>query len=219
MRYGRSLPAHHGKVMLLYVDSQFASPYAMSAFVALKEKGLSFDVQALDLGAGATQAPSFEGVSLTRRVPTLVDGDFALSESSAIAEYLDEVFPGPLLFPRHPRFRARARQVQAWLRSDLGPLRQERTTEVVFYGPVSRPLSPAAFDASQKLIAVATKLLSHGGDHLFDQWSIADVDLALMLNRLILNGDEMPPRLARYAKAQWARPAVQLWVRQPRPAL
>jgi glutathione S-transferase len=219
MRYGRSLPAHHGKVMLLYVDSQFASPYAMSAFVALKEKGLSFDVQTLDLGAGATQAPSFEGVSLTRRVPTLVDGDFALSESSAIAEYLDEVFPGPLLFPRHPRFRARARQVQAWLRSDLGPLRQERTTEVVFYGPVSRPLSPAAFDASQKLIAVATKLLSHGGDHLFDQWSIADVDLALMLNRLILNGDEMPPRLARYAKAQWARPAVQLWVRQPRPAL
>jgi glutathione S-transferase len=205
--------------MLLYVDSQFASPYAMSAFVALKEKGLSFDVEALDLGAGANQAPSFAGVSLTRRVPTLVDGDFALSESSAIAEYLDEVFPGPLLYPRHPRSRARARQVQAWLRSDLGPLRQERTTEVVFYGPVSRPLSPAAFDASQKLTAVATKLLSHGGDHLFDQWSIADVDLALMLNRLILNGDEMSPRLARYAKAQWARPSVQLWVRQPRPAL
>jgi glutathione S-transferase len=219
MRYGRSLPATTEQAMLLYVDSQFASPYAMSAFVALKEKGLSFDVETLDLGNGATQAPSYAGVSLTRRVPTLVDGDFALSESSAIAEYLDEVFPGPLLFPRHPRSRARARQVQAWLRSDLGALRQERSTEVVFYGPVSRPLSPAAFDASQKLIAVATKLLSHGGDHLFDQWSIADVDLALMLNRLLLNGDEMPPRLARYAKAQWARPSVQLWVQQPRPAL
>lgn len=219
MQYGRNLPATTEQAMLLYVDSQFASPYAMSAFVALKEKGLSFDVEALDLAAGANQTPSFAGVSMTRRVPTLVDGDFALSESSAIAEYLDEVFPGPLLFPRHPRSRARARQVQAWLRSDLAPLRQERSTEVVFYGPVSRPLSQAGFDASQKLIAVATKLLSHGGDHLFDQWSIADVDLALMLNRLILNGDDMPPRLVRYAKAQWARPSVQLWVRQPRPAL
>jgi glutathione S-transferase len=219
MRYGRSLPAHHGKVMLLYVDSQFASPYAMSAFVALKEKGLSFDVQALDLGAGATQAPSFEGVSLTRRVPTLVDGDFALSESSAIAEYLDEVFPGPLLFPRHPRFRARARQVQAWLRSDLAALRQERTTEVVFYGAKAAALSPAAADAAAKLLQVAGALLDAGRTTIAASWSIADVDLALMLNRLVLHGDEVPPHLREYASAQWDRPAVQEWVAKPRPPL
>ena len=31
---------------------------------------------------------------------------------------------------------------------------------------------------------------------------IADVDLALMLNRLVLNGDEVPTRLATYAQRQ-----------------
>ena len=33
----------------LYLDAQFASPYAMSAFVALSEKGLSFEVTTVDL--------------------------------------------------------------------------------------------------------------------------------------------------------------------------
>jgi glutathione S-transferase len=50
-------------------------------------------------------------------VPLLVDGGFSLSESSAITEYLDEVYPGAPLYPRDPQARARARQVQAWLRS------------------------------------------------------------------------------------------------------
>ena len=39
--------------MLLYVDSQFLSPYAMSVYVALREKALLFRVQPLDLAAGA----------------------------------------------------------------------------------------------------------------------------------------------------------------------
>ena len=36
--------------MLLYVDSQFPSPCAMSVFVALREKALLFRVQPLDHG-------------------------------------------------------------------------------------------------------------------------------------------------------------------------
>jgi glutathione S-transferase len=62
-------------------------------------------------------------------------------------------------------------------------------------------------------------LLSHGGDNLFDDWSIADVDLTLMLNRPIVNGDEVPLHLVRYARAQWQRPSVQHWVRGDRPSL
>jgi glutathione S-transferase len=66
--------------MLLYADSQFTSPYAMSAFVALTEKQLPFEIRMLDLARGENNAPDFARTSVTQRVPTLIDGDFALSE-------------------------------------------------------------------------------------------------------------------------------------------
>ena len=66
--------------------------------------------------------------------------------------------------------------------------------------------------SSRKLCAAASELLRRGGDNLFDDWSIADVDLTLMLNRLIMNGDQVPLDLVRYARAQWERPSVQRWV-------
>jgi glutathione S-transferase len=205
--------------MLLYTDSQFTSPYAMSVFVALIEKQLSFEIRTLDLAAGANCEPEYARTSLTQRVPTLIDGEFALSESSAIAEYLNDAYPDPPIFPAELQKRARARQVQAWLRSDFLPIRQERPTPTVFYRPVPVPLSSAAQISSKKLCAAASELLSHGGEHLFGEWSIADVDLALMLNRLVLNGDAVPKNLVRYTKAQWERPSVQQWVRRERPSL
>lgn len=205
--------------MLLYVDSQFASPYAMSAFVALRTKGLAFEVATLDLASSQNTASNFADTSLTSRVPTLVTDGFALSESSAIAEYLEELHPTPELYPDNVQARARARQVQAWLRSDLLALRQDRSTEVVFYRPTDTPLTPGGNVAAQKLLRVATSLLSHGGTNLFSEWSIADVDLALMLNRLILNGDIVPVQLVNYARHQWELPAIQEWVQFQRPPL
>jgi glutathione S-transferase len=205
--------------MLLYVDAQFASPYAMSVFVGLKEKGIPFDMQTLDLGAGANRTAEYAATSLTQRLPTLVDGDFHLSESSAITEYLDDVYPGIALYPAEPRAKARARQIQAWLRSDLLPIRQERSTEVVFYGPTDAPLSSAAEQAAHKLYKAAETLLAPDRPNLFETWCIADVDLALMLNRLVLNGDAVPARLADYARRQWERASVQAWVNLARPPL
>jgi glutathione S-transferase len=191
----------------------------MSAFVALHEKGLPFEITTVDLAANENHTEGFAGLSLTRRVPTLLHGDFALSESSAITEYLDETFPGTALYPADPQSKARARQVQAWLRSDLMPIRQERPTEVVFYGSKQAPLSTAAQESAKKLFSAAESLLSAGAENLCGQWSIADVDLALMLNRLALHGDPVPDRLAAYATRQWLRPTVQLWVHQRRPPL
>jgi glutathione S-transferase len=209
------------KDFLLYVDTQYASPYAMSAFVSLHEKGLPFRIDAIDLEAGAHLQPPFARTSATRRVPTLVHGEFRLTESSAISEYLEDVFPdsGVRLYPADPQQRARARQVQAWLRSDLLPIRAERSTEVVFYGAAKAPLSAEAQAAVEKLYAAADMLLPHDADGLCGDWCIADVDLALMLNRLLLHGDPMPQRLASYARRQWARPSVQLWVTHARPPL
>jgi len=42
---------------------------------------------------------------------------------------------------------------------------------------------PAAQLSSRKLCVAASELLSHGGENHFGGWSIADVDLTLMLNR------------------------------------
>ena len=203
----------------LYVDSQFSSPYAMSTFVVLREKGIEFEMIPLDLDASENQSEVYASLSQTQRVPTLVHGDFALSESSAITEYLEDVFPQAPVYPRDLMQHAKARQVQAWVRSDLLPIRQERSTLVVFYGLKSNPLSPAAESAARKLFGAAQTLLADSPEYLFGQWSIADVDLALMLNRLIFNGDSVPPALVEYAQRQWQRPTVQEWVKLQRPPM
>ncbi|GAB7530023.1 glutathione transferase [Pseudomonas sp. 3A(2025)] len=204
----------------LYVDARFTSPYALSAFVALREKGIEFDLVQVDLHQAHHHRDAYADLSLTRRVPTLVQGDFALSESSAITEYLEDTVDGTSLYPQYPKQRARARQVQAWLRSDLLPIRSERSTLVVFYGQkVEAPLSVEGQVAADTLIAAAQSLLQDGREHVCGQWSIADVDLAVMLNRLILNGDAVPQSLVDYAARQWQRPSVQEWVNLQRPPL
>ena len=203
----------------LYVDSRFTSPYAMSAFVALTEKGLPFDMRMVDLGRQANRLPDYAALSLSGRVPTLIDGAFHLSESSAITEYLEEKFPAPAyaaLYLRDMQQRARARQIQAWLRSDFFSIREERSTEVIFYQPQSRPLSAAARVEAARLLTAATELLGNGSLNLFDTWCIADTELALMLNRLLSNGDVVPEKLAAYVRHQWQRPSLQGWVNQAR---
>ncbi|ALS60309.1 glutathione transferase [Pandoraea norimbergensis] len=202
---------------ILYADAQFTSPYALSVFVTLREKGLPFELRTVDLALGANHESGFADLSITRRVPTLVHGDFTLSESSAITEYLETISPAVAVYPADVRELARARQVQAWLRSDLAVLRQERSTEFIYYGPTDQPLSDAGYAAASKLIAIAQSLLPDGRMSLFDKWCIADVDLALMLNRLVYNDDVVPSELAEYARLQFTRPAVQEWIAMSRP--
>lgn len=203
----------------LYVDSRFTSPYAMSVFVTLTEKGIPFDMLTVDLGRQANRQPDYAALSLSGRVPTLIDGAFHLSESSAITEYLEEQFPAPAyaaVYPRDMHQRARARQMQAWLRSDFFKIREERSTEVIFYQPEQTPLSAAASAEAEKLIKAADSLLGNGAMYLFEEWCIADTELALMLNRLLSNGDAMPEKLAAYVRHQWQRPSLQGWIKQDR---
>ena len=203
----------------LYVGADFVSAFAMSAFVALKEKQLSFDLVTQDLKARENYQASYRDVSLTCKIPTLVHEGFALSESSAIAEYLEEVIPGHnKLFPLDIRQRARARQLQAWLRSDLLVIRKERPADLIYFGKKDNPLSDEALAAVGRLFFVADRLLEEGADHLFGDWSIADTDLAIMLNRLLANGDQVPARLAAYVRRQWDRDSVRAWMDMERVA-
>ncbi|RCS56987.1 glutathione transferase [Parvibium lacunae] len=200
--------------MKLYVDSDYSSPWAMTVFIALREKQRDFTLKTIDLEAGEQHQTPYATQSLTARVPMLVDGDFALTESTAIIEYLEERYPQPALYPSTVHERARARQIMAWIRTDLQVLRQERSTRVVFYQEtVAQPLSANAQAAADKLITVCQQLLGANQPHVFANWSLVDVELAVMLQRLCCNGDPLPEALAHYAQQQWQHPHVQAWLR------
>jgi glutathione S-transferase len=202
----------------LAVDSFWISPYAFSCYVTLKEKKLPFEVRAVSLPDKEHHQPDYQRRSLTGRIPMLEHGDFTLSESNAIVEYLDDAFPGtPRALPTSVRERARARQIMAWVRSDLMPIREERSTTTMFYERATKPLSPAAQDAARRLISFAQAVVPEGRTSLFGpEWTSADTDLAFMLQRLNLNGHELPPAVRRLVEAQWQRPSVQEWVNHKR---
>jgi glutathione S-transferase len=205
----------------LYGETLWISPYVFSSFLALHEKGLPFRVVEVALAEGGHLEPSYRDTSLTARVPSLAHAGFHLAESSAIAEYLEETFPPPAhphLLPVGLRERARARQLMAWLRSDLGALRDERSTVTMFYRFRLPPLAPAAERDAQKLIRVAEQTIPADTGPLFGVWCLADSELAFMLHRLILNRHDVPARVRAYAAAQWQRPSVRAFVEHPRPA-
>jgi glutathione S-transferase len=156
-------------VITLWSDANFFSPYVMSVYVALAEKGLTFTLKTVDLDGGEHLKPQWQGYDLTRRVPVLEIDGFALSESSAIDEYLEDRFAPPeweRIYPHDLQKRARARQIQAWLRSDLVPIRVERSTDVVFAG-VKKP----ALSAEGTHIETPPR---YGNPNLFGEWCIAD---------------------------------------------
>src|SRR5262249_22804446 len=152
-------------------------PYVFTCFVGLHEKGLEFEVRPVGLERNEQLEPDYRDGSITARVPSLRHGDFWLAESSAIIEYVEELFPPPghlRLLPEAPRDRARARQLMSWIRSDLLALRDEYPTTTMFYERAKAPLSSAGRDAKDKLIRVADLLVKEGATSLFGEWSIAD---------------------------------------------
>jgi len=212
--------------LVLHGSEMGNSPYVLACFVALREKGLPFEMRAVSLQRGAQHEPMFVATSLTARVPVLEDGGLSLSESSAIVEYLEEAYPPPSyprLLPADLHARARARQVMAWVRSDVGALREERSSEYVFF-PRDRleppgPLSPDGQAAAEKVVRIASRLIPDGAGPLFGPWCIADTDLAMMLWRLWRTDFPLPGKLRLYAETEWARPSVRAFVEQPRPAI
>ncbi len=206
--------------LVLYTDAFWISPYVFTCFVGLREKGIEFETRVVALQDKAQLAPDYQQKTITGRVPALEHDGFFLAESSAIVEYLDDVFPVPAeqrLLPAGVHERARARQLLAWIRSDLMALREERPTTTMFYERARTPLTAAGQAAADKLVAVAERLVPADATPLFGAWCIADSDLAFMLHRLLLNGHELPAKVRSYAEIQWARPSVHEFVARQRP--
>lgn len=80
------------------------------------EVGIPFEEEYVDLLAGVNEAPEFKRrYNPTGQVPILMDGDFVVWESAAIAHYLNERFSAPAhWFGENPRQRALVQQFLHW---------------------------------------------------------------------------------------------------------
>ena len=203
--------------IVLYVEASWCSPWVCLVWTTLREKQIPFTTATgmLRLRSGAIEL--LRERTLTGTAPVLQHGTFWLAESLAIVEYLEEMFPQPRVLPAEIHDRARARQVMAWMRHDHALLREERPSERIFYPATVAPLSPAAREMADQVIAVAEKLGADARGRVFETFGVFDVELAFALMRLIATGHAVPERLRDYAAAVWARPSVREFVEHQRP--
>jgi maleylacetoacetate isomerase len=91
--------------------------------VALELKGVKAEEVAIDLDAGEQLAPEFLAMNPEGALPALVEpGRPPVTQSMAILEFLDELFPEPPLLPADLHGRARVRSLAALIVSDTHPL-------------------------------------------------------------------------------------------------
>lgn len=90
--------------------------------VALRLKGLEFDEIPIDILSGEQFEPGYSDVNAERVVPTLVHEGYAVFQSLAIIEYLDDVQPSPRLIPRDAKEAAYARALALVSAADTHPL-------------------------------------------------------------------------------------------------
>lgn len=90
--------------------------------IALHYKDIAFETQHIDLVVGEQQNDAYKKLNPQGLVPLLVDGDFKLSQSLAIIEYLEERFPGPSLFLGSAQDIAYIRQMALIIACDIHPL-------------------------------------------------------------------------------------------------
>lgn len=82
------------------------------------ESGISLDYEVVDLFTGEQRKPEFLALNPSGQVPVLEDGDFRLTEGSAILKYLAEKARSPT-YPAEPRLRARINEAMDWFNTGL----------------------------------------------------------------------------------------------------
>lgn len=115
--------------MKLY--SYFRSSAAYRVRIALNLKGLDADIVPVHLlkDGGQQRHDDYLALNPTGLVPTLVDNDFALGQSMAILEYLEETCPQPALLPADAQGRARVRAIAQTIACDIHPLNNLRVLQ------------------------------------------------------------------------------------------
>jgi maleylacetoacetate isomerase len=112
--------------MKLYGYFRSSATYRLR--IALNLKGITWERVVIDLRApvSAQHTREFRALNPQGLVPVLVDGEYTLTQSLAMLEYLEETQPQPPLLPRAPAARAEVRALALAIACDIHPLNNLR---------------------------------------------------------------------------------------------
>ena len=195
------------------------SLFSRKVEIALGEKGLAYEREMVPFTQARGYSPKHPAVLAANpkaQVPVLVDGDLTLFDSTIIAEYLEEAYPGTPLFPAGAQPRARCRLLELYGDEILfAPVRRMLyRTEPPHPDPKLQALrEEEGRQADAAIRAHYTDLQEQlgGQDYFCGAFSVADIALFMtVLFALRLKGprlDGHPGLGAWYARVR-ARPAV-----------
>ncbi len=179
----------------------------------LEEIGLPYELERFTLGQKEMRGPEYAKVNRNGRVPTLVDGDVTISESTAIAQYLGakyapELVPGP----DAPNF---ATYLQ-WLHYAEGmimPPINNYVVETILLPPERRngELAKRALKLLNRILGTAEAHMG-GREFIAGDFNIADTVTghAVIVSRRLGADFSHSPNLSAYADRLEARPAFKL---------
>jgi glutathione S-transferase len=208
--------------MIVYGSS--LSPFVRKVLVFGAEKGMALEHKSLGLGS---DDPAFVAASPFRKIPAFSDGDFAISDSSAIVHYLEAKQPEPALIPAAPEARARTIWFEEFADTILmGCGAKMFFNRVVCPRFLGRPGDLEAADKAEKeelppLLDYLERVAPGAGGYLVgDSLTLADIAVASPFANLSYMGvgfDEgRHPRLAAFVGSILARPSFAQWVERER---
>ena len=207
-------------MLKLYIGNKNYSSWSMRPWVLLKQAGIPFEevkVRFDSFEALSTFKQTLLDITPVGKVPVLLDGDLAVWDTLAIAEYLAEQYPDQQLWPADVKARARARSICAEMHSGFGALRSACPMNIeAGLADTGRLIwrDKAAVRADvARIVAMWGELLAtYQGPLLFGRFSIADAYFAPVAMRLSRYALPVPPEISAYIDRLSALPGVQAWV-------
>lgn len=207
-------------MLQLYIGNKNYSSWSMRPWVLLRQAGIAFQEVRLrfdSFAPGSQFKQTIGKVSPTGKVPVLVDGDLAIWDTLAIAEYLAEQYPAHHLWPRNVQQRAHARSICSEMHSGFGALRSACPMNIEALLPdvgalIWRDQSAVRTDVARLEQMWGNLLQAHGGPMLFGDFSIADAYYAPICMRLRTYQLPTNDVVTGYVQRVSELPAVQQWM-------
>jgi glutathione S-transferase len=170
----------------------------------LAELDLPFERIDAGMQYGVTQEPHYLAMNPNARVPTLVDGDYALWESNSIMRYLCmEYRPDTPIYPKEPKRRAAVDRWLDWTLSTVQPVDRPVFWALVRTPPEQRDMAKVQqdADAAAEVWRIAEHHLSTRRYIEGDSFTLADIAIGAYARRWLgVAGIKRPqqPHLARW---------------------